>query len=97
MLRLRRKAASFSNSNIKWPARFRGMLPHRGMADLAAIPLLIARRGAHFSVKQRRPSLHAARGTDDDDSSGTGGRRGAPIIARRAALSKRQGRVVTGE
>jgi hypothetical protein len=32
-----------------------------------------------------------------DDSSGTGGRRGAPFIARRAALSKRQGRVVTGE
>ena len=25
------------------------------------------------------------------------GRRGAPFIARRAALSKRQGRVVTGE
>jgi hypothetical protein len=58
MLRLRRKAASFSNSNIKWPARFHGMLPHPCVADLAAIRLLIARRGA---------------------------------------LSKRQGRVVTGE
>jgi hypothetical protein len=64
MLRLRRKAASFSNSNIKWPARFHGLLPHPCKADLAAIPLLIARRGVHFSVKQRRPSLHAARGTD---------------------------------
>ena len=96
ILRLRRKAASFSNSNIKWPARFHGMLPHRCMADLAAIPLLLPVPERISPSNSGGPHCTPRAVRMNDDSSGTGARRGTPFIARRAALSKRQGRVVPG-